>query len=129
MKRNALTLLVGALLIAIFVLLLFSFQVRQTEVAVVTTFDRPTGFITQPGFHWKWPPPIQVVHKFDKRIQSFEEDKFEETLTKDSYNVLVRIYAGWSISKPDLFFSSFPSGVAAAAEPALEGLLRSAKNA
>ncbi len=43
MKRNILTLAVAAVLIVIFVLLLFVFQVRQSEVAVVTTFGKPTS--------------------------------------------------------------------------------------
>ena len=38
MRRNPLTLVIGLLLIFIFGLLLFTFQVRTTEVAVVTTF-------------------------------------------------------------------------------------------
>jgi modulator of FtsH protease HflC len=130
MKRNSLTLTVGALLIVIFILLLFTFQVRQTEVALVTTFDRPsTNYITDPGFKLKWPTPIQKVYKFDKRVQTFDQDKIEETLTRDNFNVIVEVYAGWKISKPDLFFSSFPSGKAAAAHPALEALVRGAKNA
>lgn len=129
MKRNSLTILVGALLVLIFVLLLFTFQVRQTEIALVTTFDRPTRFIENPGFNWKWPPPIQRVYKFDKRIQGFEQDKVEETLTQDAYNLVVQVYVGWTISKPDLFFSSFPSGTVAAAQPALEALIRGAKRA
>ncbi len=129
MKRNSLTILVGALLILIFVLLLFTFQVRQTEIALVTTFDKPTRYIPDPGFNWKWPPPIQRVYKFDKRIQGFEQDKVEETLTQDAYNLVVQVYAGWTISKPDLFFSSFPAGTVAAAQPALEALIRGAKRA
>src|SRR5688572_30000689 len=103
MKRNSLTILVGALLVLIFVLLLFTFQVRQTEIALVTTFDKPAArYIDVPGFKWKWPPPIQKVYKFDKRIQSFDQDKVEETLTRDNYNLIVQVYVGWSISKPDV---------------------------
>ena len=129
MKRNSLTILVGALLIVIFILLLFTFQVRQTEIALVTTFDKPSGYIEEPGFKWKWPPPIQKVYKFDKRIQSFDQDKIEETLTADAYNLVVQVYVGWSISKPDLFFSSFRDGEIKAAQPAIEALVRGAKNA
>lgn len=127
MKRNSLTILVGALLILIFVLLLFTFQVRQTEIALVTTFDKPSRYITEPGFKWKWPPPIQKVYKFDKRVQNFDHDKVEETLTRDNFNLIVQVYVGWSISKPDVFFSSFREGTVSAAQPALEALIRQAK--
>lgn len=129
MKRNSLTILVGVLLLAIFGLLLFAFQVRQTDIALVTTFDKASRYITEPGFYWKWPPPIQEVYKFDKRVQTLDQDKIEETITRDNFNLIVQVYMGWAITKPDLFFSSFPSGTAAAAQPALEDLIRGAKSA
>jgi regulator of protease activity HflC (stomatin/prohibitin superfamily) len=31
---------------------------RQSEVAVVTTFGKPTRPITEPGAHLRLPPPI-----------------------------------------------------------------------
>jgi membrane protease subunit HflC len=127
MKRNSLTILVGVLLLVIFGLLLFTFQVRQTEIALVTTFDKPTRYITEPGFQLKWPRPIQRVYKFDRRIQTLDFDKVDESLTKDSFNVVVQVYMEWSITKPDVFFSSFPSGTVSAAQPALEDMIRGAK--
>ncbi|MDX1953863.1 MAG: protease modulator HflC [Verrucomicrobiota bacterium] len=129
MRRNSLTLFVGFILLIIFVLLLFTFQVRQTEVVVVTTFDRPTRtYSEQPGLKWKWPYPIQKVYRFDKRVQNFEDD-FEQTYTRDGYNLLASVYVGWTIEKPAEFFNSFPAGTAAAAEPTLKSLIRSSKNA
>ncbi len=128
MKRNPLTLIVGALLLLVFVLLLFTFQVRQTEVVVLTTFDKPGRYLSEPGLYFKWPRPIQRVYPFDKRIQNFEDD-FEETLTKDNYNLLAMVFVGWRISNPEQFFNSFPIGTPQAAEPALKGLIRTVKNA
>jgi membrane protease subunit HflC len=128
MKRNPLTLLIGALLLVVFVLLLFVFQVRKSEVAVVTTFGKPTARkYTEPGAYFKWPWPIQKVHKLDQRIQNFE-DRFEEALTPDGYNLLVMTYVGWKISEPQLFFPKFAGGSVSEAEKSLEGLVRSAKN-
>ena len=129
MKQNRLSVFVGLLLLAIFALLLFAFQVRQTEVAVVTTFGKPTRPITDPGFNLKWPWPIQKVYKFDKRIQNFEEDKFEETLTSDNQNLLITVYAGWSIVEPEKFLQRFANGSVQEAEKSLAGLVRSSKNA
>lgn len=127
MKRNTLTLTVGGLLLGIFALLLFMFQVRQTEVALVTTFGKPSRHIEEPGPYFKLPWPIQKVQKFDKRIQSFE-DKFEETLTQDGKNLLVNVFAGWRIKDAALFRERFDGSVPAA-ERSLEGLVRDAKNA
>jgi membrane protease subunit HflC len=123
MKRN-LTILVGALLIVIFVLLLFVFQVRTTEVAVVTTFGKATRPIIEPGPYLKWPWPIQNVTHFDKRIHNFES-KFEQVLTPDGYSLLIMVYIGWNISQPDVFFPRF-NGSIPQAEENLEGLVRNA---
>src|SRR6185369_7526248 len=129
MKRNALTLVVGIILLLIFFLLLFTFQVRQTEVVLVTTFAKPSAEpITQPGLYFKWPFPIQKVYRFDKRIHSLE-DEFEQMLTADANNILANVYVGWTIEKPREFFNSFPAGTPEAAEPQLKGAVRLAKQA
>ena len=127
MKRNYLNLSIGLMLLLVFLALLFCFQVRQTEIALVTTFGKPTRTITEAGLYFKLPWPIQKVQPFDKRIQNFEE-KFEETLTKDSYNIIITIYAGWSINDPTVFRERFNDSVSRA-ESELTTLLRSAKNA
>ncbi len=119
---------VGAVLIVIFALLLFLFQVRTTDVAVVTTFGKPARQITEPGLYAKWPWPIQKVHKLDKRIQNFES-KFDEAFTPDGYNLLVAVYAGWRISEPATFFPKFAGGSMSEAERALQEIIRDAKSA
>jgi modulator of FtsH protease HflC len=106
MNRKPLTLVIGALLIIIFGLLLFVFQVRKSEVAVVTTFGKATRPITEPGAYLKWPWPIQMVHRFDQRVQNFE-DKLTEGLTGDSFILLTSVYVGWKITEPTNFFKKF----------------------
>jgi membrane protease subunit HflC len=128
MKRNAMTIVIGAVLVVIFALLLFVFQVRRSEVAIVTTFEKPTAQpYDQPGAYFKWPWPIQKVYKFDQRIQNFE-DKFSQTYTADNNNLIVTIYTGWRISDAKLFYPKFQGSVPAA-QRILEGMLRSAQNA
>jgi modulator of FtsH protease HflC len=128
MKRNILTIVIGAVLIVIFALLLFVFQVRQSEVAVVTTFGKPVRNLTEPGAYFKWPWPVQKVYKFDQRVQNFE-DKFSQTLTKDNNNLIVSIYTGWKISDAATFFPKFAGGSVPAAQRMLESIMRSAKDA
>ena len=76
----------------------------------------------------KWPPPIQWVNTFDQRIQNFE-DKLDEALTADHYNLLTMVYVGWKIKDAQEFFPRFKNGSIAEAERQMEGLLRSAKSA
>jgi len=129
MKRNVMTLAIAAVLIVIFGLLLFVFQVRKSEVAVVTTFGKPDPRpYDQPGAYFKWPWPIQKVYKFDQRIQNFE-DKFSENLTADNNNLLTSVYVGWQISDAATFFPKFAGGSVPAAQRMLESMLRSAKSA
>ncbi len=130
MKRNPITLVTGGVLALIFGLMLFTFQVRQTEIAVVTTLGKPTGTITNAGFNLRLPWPIQKVHLLDNRVQNFER-KFEQTTTKDAINLLITVYAGWRVANDSnrtlLYFNSF-FGDPAKAEQALEPLLRNVKN-
>jgi modulator of FtsH protease HflC len=128
MKRNPVTIAVGAALLILFGLLLVVFQVRESQVAVVTTFGKPTRDITEPGAYLKWPWPVQKVWPLDRRIQSLES-QFEETMTADGFNLLVQVYVGWKISEPKVFFPKFASGSVGEAEKALDSLVRSVKNA
>lgn len=130
MKRNPLTLVIGLLLILVFGLLLFTFQVRTTDVAVVTTFGNPTRPITEPNLYFKWPWPIQKVWTFDRRVQNFE-DRLTEGLTRDSFNLLTSVYVGWKVSDPTAFFPRFAGGAnpIAAAETLLDQWVGNAKTA
>jgi membrane protease subunit HflC len=128
MKKNLLTPIVGAVLVVIFALLLFVFQVRQSETAVVTTFGNPVRDITEPGAYFKWPWPIQKVYKYDGRVQNFE-DKFNETLTRDQNMLITSVYVGWKISDAGEFLRKFPGDPDVSipsAQVQLENMLRSA---
>jgi membrane protease subunit HflC len=127
MNRKRLNLIVGILLMLIFVVMLFCFQVRQTEVAIVTTFGKVTRTVTEPGFNLKWPWPIQSVHFLDRRIQSFESPMTEISTTDGRY-LLFSVYAGWSIANPRRFFENFGGSVREATRR-LEEMIDSRKNA
>lgn len=129
MKKNLITVIIAAVLVVIFALLLFTFQVRQSEVAVLTTFGKPADKnIDRPNLYFKWPWPIQKVYRFDQRVQNFE-DKFSENLTADNTMLLTSVYVGWRISDAKEFFPKFTDGSVPAAQRQLEAMLRSAKAA
>ena len=130
MKRNPLILAIGILLVLIVCLLLFVFQVRKSEVVVVTTFGKPTRDISEPGPHLKWPWPIENIHRFDQRVQNFE-DRLTEGLTQDSFNVLASVFVGWEITDPKAFFPKFAknSEPIADAEKVMDNMLSNAKAA
>jgi membrane protease subunit HflC len=128
MKRTTWILIIAALLVVVWGSGLIVFQVRTTEVALVTTFGKPTRDITAPGAYVAWPPPIQRIYKFDKRVQTYE-DKFSQDLTADQFPLLTSVYIGWRITDPKAFFPKFPGGSVQEAEKVLDGLVRSAKTA
>lgn len=126
MKKNLLTIIVSVLLAAIFVLILFVFQVRQSEVAVVTRFGRPVRDVAQPGAYFRLPPGIESVYKLDQRIQNFE-DSATETYTADGNNLLTAVYVGWRISDAKAFFPKFRNGSVKEAERNLRDIVTAAK--
>jgi len=128
MKRNLLTLVIGGVLVVIFALLLFVFQVRQSEVAVVTRFGRVDREKPDPGAYGRWPWPIENVYKLDQRIQNFQ-DKLTETLTADNNNLLTSVYVGWRITDAGTFFPKFAGGSVTVAERMLEEVVTQAKAA
>ncbi len=127
MKRNPVSLSIGVLLLIIFLLLVFAFQVRLTEVAVVTRFGSYSRTADQPGLWFRLPPGIERVYHFDKRLQNFER-KFEQTFTRDKKSPIIAIYVGWRIADPKLFLERFNSDEASDAERSLEGLMRDGQN-
>lgn len=128
MKRNLLTIIISAVLAVIFIALLFIFQVRKSEVAVVTRFGRPDRTIVEPGPNLRLPWPVETVYKLDQRIQNFE-DKFTETLTSDSINLMTMVYVGWRINDAKTFFPRFRGGSTTDAERKLEEVVTQAKAA
>ena len=106
----------------------FSFQLNQTEVAVVTTFGRPAQ-VTEPGLHFRWPYPFQRIYRFDKRIRCFAggAGKLEETTTSDGHNLLVGIYVNFRIADAEKFFKTLENMTQG--EEKLNSLMRGYKNA
>ena len=94
------------LLIIILALMSASFQVRENESALVTTFGkiaRPP--ITKPGLYFKWPPPVEWVQKFDSRLRILEAE-LGETTTKGAVPVIVNTFVVWRIAEPNVFFNA-----------------------
>jgi membrane protease subunit HflC len=127
MKHNTITWITSGVLILIFGLMLFAFQVRETEVAVVTTFGKYSGSLTNAGLYGRWPWPVQSVYKFDKRIQNFER-KYEQTTTADARNLVLSVFVGWRVADPKMFLERFSNGDPIRVGQVFEGLVSDVKN-
>ncbi len=130
MKRKPLTLAVAFVLLIVFGLMLFVYQVRPSEVAVVTRFGRLARVKSTPGPGFRLPSPIERVFKLDQRIQNFEaKGKFEEIKLHDQSIILLSVYVGYRINDPTNFFVKVADGSIPEAEKTLTEIVRSSKNA
>ena len=124
MKNIAVVILV-VLIVAVLLLYLVSFQVRQTESALILTFGRTTGQIQKPGWNWKWPAPIQTLVVYDTRPTLLEGVE-EETTTKGGEPIIVQTYVIWRIADAKQFREAVRD--TDGAEKLLKSRLRDAQN-
>ncbi|MEM7167633.1 MAG: protease modulator HflC [Planctomycetota bacterium] len=115
--------------VAVVVLILaaatFSYQVRQNEHVVLTRFGKPIRVLAEPGLYGKWPWPVEMVNRFDVRLDFFET-RLAEALTRDKRNVIVPVFVTWRIADPLRFLESLGSVPNARAK--IDSLVTSAKN-
>jgi membrane protease subunit HflC len=126
MKNITITIFI-VLIIVIMGLYFASFQVRETESALVTTFGNPKRVITEPGWYFKWPTPIQQVYTFDSRMRVFEAN-LGETTTKEAVPIIVNTYVVWRVAEPLAFFNANERGSVAEAERKLRSHISDTQN-
>ncbi len=122
------TILLGLIVAAVFLVAIFSFQVQETERALVITWGKITNECG-PGLHLRLPLPIQEIVKYDIRERCFEGNtgNLEETMTQDEKNVIVGIYTIYSIKDLKQFKNAAKS--LEAAEEYLSNRMRTVKGA
>ena len=122
------TILLGLIVAGVFLVAIFSYQVPETERALVITMGKITGE-QGPGLHLRLPLPIQEIIKYDVRERCFEGNagSQEEIMTKDEKNVIVEIYAMYSIK--DLARFKNAAKTLASAEEYLSNKMRTVKGA
>jgi membrane protease subunit HflC len=104
MKNIAITILV-IVIVVIALLLAVSFQVRDTEAALVTRFGKPVRIITEAGLKVRWPAPIERVHKFDTRMRIYEA-VVGETTTKGAIPIIMHTFVIWQVAEPLEFYNA-----------------------
>ncbi len=121
------TALLGTLVAAVLLVAVFSYQVDETQLAVVTTFGQIEDQEPAPGLHFRWPYPIQQVHTFDKRDQIFkgQDGMIEETSLASFDNLIVGIFVIYRIDDARKFFENYKA--IPEAENALNTWMRAAK--
>ncbi len=105
MKNIAIPILV-ALIFIVMGIYLVTYQVRETESVFITRFGKPVRETTEPGLGWKWPTPIEQVHRFDSRMRVLESNRLSETPTRGSTPIIVNTYIVWRVAEPLRFLTA-----------------------
>jgi membrane protease subunit HflC len=100
-----------AILIAAFIafMLLSStvFIVDQRKHAIVFALGEVKQVISEPGLHFKLPPPFQNVLFLDKRVLTIESPDADRFITAEKKNILIDTFVKWRIVDPRQYFVSF----------------------
>ncbi len=120
-------LLFGVVVAVIFLLVIFTYQLRSSEVAVVKTLGR-ISVQEEAGLHFCWPYPVEQIYKFDRRIRCFDglAGKLEETSTSDGQMIVTQIYVVYRIIDVEKFYTA--AGDEFICESLLNDITRSARN-
>ncbi|MCW5298457.1 protease modulator HflC [Herbaspirillum lusitanum] len=116
-----------AAVIAIWLVSTTIFVVEQRQSAIVFALGEVKQVVTEPGLHFKLPPPFQNVIYIDKRIQTLDTPDADRFITAEKKNVLVDSFVKWRIVDPRLYFISF-GGDERRAQDRLSQIVKAALN-
>jgi membrane protease subunit HflC len=116
-----------AVVIAAGLFRLCAFIVDQKHYAIVFELGHINRVISEPGLHFKLPPPFQNVEHLDKRILTIDPQSEDRVQTSEKKNLLIDSFVKWRISDARSFWVSFHGGEREA-EDRITTLLRDALN-
>lgn len=76
------------------------FVVDQRQFGVVYALGEIKDVVTEPGLHFKLPPPFQNVSYIDKRLLTLDSTDVEPIYTAEKQRVVIDWYVRWRISQP-----------------------------
>lgn len=103
---NRVVSLIVLALLAIWLLTASLFIVDQRQYAIVFSLGEINRVISQPGLHFKLPPPFQNVLFLDKRILTLDTPDSDRFITAEKKNILVDAFVKWRIIDPKLYYVS-----------------------
>lgn len=109
------------------VLLSCVFVVDQRQFALVFALGEIRTVISEPGLHFKLPPPFQNVVFVEKRTLTIDNPDADRFITSEKKNVVVDTYVKWRVDDPKIFFTSV-AGRIASAEDRISRALRDGLN-
>ena len=90
-------------LVALLILSSTLFVVDQRQFGVVYSLGQIKDVITEPGLHFKLPPPFQNVSYIDKRLLTLDNQDTEPMLTAEKQRMVIDWYVRWRITDPQAY--------------------------
>ena len=100
---NRIGLWISSLLVVFALLSSTLFVVDQRQFGVVYALGQIKEVITEPGLHFKLPPPLQNVNYIDKRLLTLDSPDNEPMLTAEKQRVVIDWYVRWRITDPSAY--------------------------
>jgi membrane protease subunit HflC len=116
-----------ALAVVAIVLRLSVFVVDQRQSVIVFEFGQIERVVSEPGLHFKMPPPFQNVETVDTRILTIDSAAVDRVQTSEKKNLLIDSFVKWRVSDPRAYWISF-QGNERPAEDRMSTLVRDAMN-
>ena len=97
---NRVGFIASSLLVVLALLSSMLFVVDQRQFGVVYALGQIKEVITEPGLHFKMPPPFQNVSYLDKRLLTLDSVDAEPMLTAEKQRVVIDWYVRWRVINP-----------------------------
>ena len=95
---NRIVMIVVGVLVALMLLSSMLFVVDQRQVAVVQALGEIKEVISEPGLHFKLPPPLQNVIFLDRRIQTMDSPETRPIFTAEKKSLVIDWLIKWRIT-------------------------------
>ena len=97
---NRVGFIASSLLVVLALLSSMLFVVDQRQFGVVYALGQIKDVVTEPGLHFKLPPPFQNVSYIDKRLLTLDSVDAEPMLTAEKQRVVIDWYVRWRVTQP-----------------------------
>jgi membrane protease subunit HflC len=124
--------IVAILMAAVLAVILLSstmFSVDQHRYAVVYALGELREVVTEPGLHFKLPPPFQSVVYLDKRLQTLDTADGERFLTSEKKDLVVDAFVKWKVVDPRQYLIAVGTNVERSADRGGERMAQIVRNA
>jgi membrane protease subunit HflC len=124
---NRIVVTIVAVAVAAVLFRLSVFIVDQRQFAIVFELGQIVRVISEPGLHFKMPPPFQNIETVDKRILTIDSSAPDRVQTSEKKNLLIDSFVKWRVTDARAYWISF-QGSERAAEERMSTLVRDAMN-